>query len=958
MTKPVNDVAGNGRILLEELSAILDRRVRVATKGKETASTKKFCEETVTSDEKVACYRKEAHTLGDLSALCLSGGGIRSASFALGVLQGLAARGILSKFDYLSTVSGGGYTGAMLTAWVHRAGYERVEDELVNGASTEANVSPIQHLRRYSSYLSPATGMLSTDALTLFALYLRNLLLNWFVLIPIILLLIVALKLASQWAWSYEASSGTIAVFGLLAIACAGASIVDSLQQRPGWGDESSSSSRFISFELIPMLFAGCLISVAAMKIFQQSAETATTTTLLEPPGFALERLQGLGSVGGVTVIAACIYFIAAILALSFSPPRKQNSTTLNIRTAAFWVGPLVLGALTLSGAVVGYLVAKMTMSVGAVTQVGGWSMFLMICLGPPIFILAVFLAELLYCALTGNVRWGDAEREWLGRAAGYHARAAVVWSSCIAVVYLGSHVVNDLYANGRWPELSGLALGGGASGLLTSILGKSPSTSAVFRKGYSTLKNRSLNFVLGVSAALFVIILTSLLSAVVDSVVLDEPKAIWFDEADRHRTIDPLLVFLKYTAIVAVISSFLVNTNRFSLHGIYRNRLIRAFLGASKQRRTPNAFTDFDANDNLKISELWPNTKDSGKIPPQYLVQNMAMNIIATRELAWQERKALSFVATPYWCGCGEQELKTGQVRPDLRDAHGCYRKSNEYAGPISLGTAMTISGAAASPNMGYHSSPALSVLLTFFNVRLGAWLGNPSPAGNRTYTYRGPVLAGWPMLQEALGLTDGTKSYVYLSDGGHFDNLGLYEMIRRRCHFIVVSDAGSDPDFGFEDLGNAVRKISIDLNVDIEFRSLKMVARTSPPSEGPYFAIADIKYRDKDAKPGILLYIKPNYQGREPISVRSYALKAKVFPHESTVDQAFGESQFEAYRALGRFAVDNIDGSSGKPYADVQTFINTLAAASPPSGQASASIGSDHIASPVVLAKQAVSS
>ena len=591
MTKPVNDVAGNGRILLDELSAILDRREHLATKGKGPPLAKKLCQEAVSADEQVACYREEAHALGDLSALCLSGGGIRSASFALGVLQGLAARGILSKFDYLSTVSGGGYTGAMLTAWVHRAGYERVEDELVNGASSEANVSPIQHLRRYSSYLSPATGLLSTDALTLFALYLRNLLLNWFVLIPIILLLIVALKLVTQWAWSYEASSGAIAVFGLLAIACAGASIVDSLQQRPGWGDESSSRSRFISFELIPMLLAGCLISVAAMKIFQQPA-AVTATTLPESAGFALKRLQWLGSVGGVTVIAACIYFIAAILALSFSPPRKQNSTTLNIRTAPFWVGTLVLAALTLSGAIVGYLVAKMTMSVGGVTHFGGgWSMFLLICLGPPIFILAVFLAELLYCALTGNVRWGDAEREWLGRAAGYHARTAVVWSSSVAAVYLGSHFVTDLYANGKWPQLSGLALGGGASGLLTSILGKSPSTSAVFRKGYSTLKNRSMDFILGVSAALFVIILTSLLSAVVDGVVLDKAKAIWFDEADRHLTIDPLLDFFKYTAIVAVISSFLVNTNRFSLHGIYRNRLIRAFLGASKNivRRMPS---------------------------------------------------------------------------------------------------------------------------------------------------------------------------------------------------------------------------------------------------------------------------------------------------------------------------------------------------------------------------------
>lgn len=931
MTKPAHEVAGNGQVLLDELSAIIARRHHIATNGKGPPLERKFCEGAQSPEERVACYRKEAHGLGDLSALCLSGGGIRSASFALGVLQGLAARGILSKFDYLSTVSGGGYTGAMLTAWVHRAGYARVEDELVNGASSEADVSPIQHLRRYSSYLSPTTGLLSTDALTLFALYLRNLLLNWFVLIPIILLSIVSLKLVTQWAWSYEASSGAIAAFGLLAIACAGASIVDSLQQRPGWGDESSSRSRFVTFELIPMLLAGCLISVAAMKIFQQPAVTAAAVAPSDTAGFAWKYLQWLGPVGGVTIIAACIYFIAAILALSFSPPRKQNSTILNIRTARFRLGAAVLAALTLSGAIVGYLIAKMTTSVGGVSHAGGWDIFLLICLGPPIFILAVFLAELLYCALTGYVQWGDAEREWLGRAAGYHARTAVVWSTSVAAVYLGSHVVTDLYANGKWPELSGLALGGGASGLLTSILGKSPSTAAVIQKGYSTVKNRSVNFILGVSASIFIIILTSSLSAVVDAVVLGKAKAIWFDESDRYRTLRPLFDFFGYTALVAIVSSLFVNTNRFSLHGIYRNRLIRAFLGASRAQRTPNAFTDFDANDNLRICELWPNAPASDKTPPQYLVQNMAMNIIATRELAWQERKALSFVTTPLWCGCGEQELNTGQARPDLRDAHGCYRNSSEYAGPITLGTAMTISGAAASPNMGYHSSPALSVLLTFFNVRLGAWLGNPSPAGDRTYTYRGPVLAGWPMLQEALGLTDGTKSYVYLSDGGHFDNLGLYEMIRRRCHLIVVSDAGSDPDFGFEDLGNAVRKISIDLNVDIEFRSLKMVARTSPPSEGPYFAVADIKYRDKDAKPGLLVYIKPNYQGREPISVRSYALKAKVFPHESTVDQAFGESQFEAYRALGRFAVDNIDGNPGKPYADVRSFIDALAV--PPS-------------------------
>lgn len=131
-----------------------------------------------------------------------------------------------------------------------------------------------------------------------------------------------------------------------------------------------------------------------------------------------------------------------------------------------------------------------------------------------------------------------------------------------------------------------------------------------------------------------------------------------------------------------------------------------------------------------------------------------------------------------------------------------------------MSLGTAMTISGAAASPGMGYHSSPALSLLLTFFNVRLGARLGNPSYAGDRTYKLLGPFFAAKPMIQEAFGLTSDRKRYVYLSDGGHFENLGLYEMVRRRCHLIVVSDAGCDPACGLEDLGNALRNLNVDVN------------------------------------------------------------------------------------------------------------------------------------------------
>jgi hypothetical protein len=228
-------------------------------------------------------------------------------------------------------------------------------------------------------------------------------------------------------------------------------------------------------------------------------------------------------------------------------------------------------------------------------------------------------------------------------------------------------------------------------------------------------------------------------------------------------------------------------------------------------------------------------------------------------------------------------------------------YRRTAEYGGEksggLSLGTAMAISGAAVSPNQGYNSSPLIGFLLMLFNVRLGWWLGSPRTAA---YPLEGPRLSLSPALRELAGDTTDKSSWVYLTDGGHFENLGLYEMIRRRCRMIVVSDAGCDPRSTFEDLGNAVRKIYIDFGVSIDFEKLEIAARQNPPVPGLRFAIGTIKYPGSK-RPGWLLYLKPTYQGTERADVRSYASGHEDFPHESTTDQWFSESQLESYRALG---------------------------------------------------------
>jgi hypothetical protein len=209
----------------------------------------------------------------------------------------------------------------------------------------------------------------------------------------------------------------------------------------------------------------------------------------------------------------------------------------------------------------------------------------------------------------------------------------------------------------------------------------------------------------------------------------------------------------------------------------------------------------------------------------------------------------------------------------------------------------------------MGYHSSPSVTFLMTMFNVRLGWWLGNPGPEGDETYRHEGPAIAILPLVQETFGLTTDNRQYIHVSDGGHFENLGLYEMVRRRCRFIVISDAGRDPDFAFEDLGNAVRKISIDLGVPIRFERLDRLKRRPQDinqiaEDCDYHAVGEIDYQDADGdevKNGLILYIKTGYHGTESAGVRSYAMANLDFPHQSTANQWFSESQFESYRSLG---------------------------------------------------------
>jgi hypothetical protein len=410
------------------------------------------------------------------------------------------------------------------------------------------------------------------------------------------------------------------------------------------------------------------------------------------------------------------------------------------------------------------------------------------------------------------------------------------------------------------------------------------------------------------------------------------------------------LLALTGITAGLAFLLAWRIDVNEFSMHDFYKNRLVRAYLGASRPRseRRPNAFTGFDLGDDIKLVRLRtedPVCADLARTPPgtdpaslrdrrftkcsegdrreafksareglaplprgyagPFPLINAALNITRGEDLARQERKAESFVFTPLFCGyeysrCGTRQSGAGSQQYGYRPTRWYgYAKDDG----IALGTAVAISGAAANPSMGYHSSPAVAFLMTVFNARLGWWLGNP--IAKHMWMHASPRLGLFYLLKDLTSTATDRSDYVSLSDGGHFDNLGIYELVRRRCRFIIAVDAEADPGMAFDGLGNVIRQCRTDFGVEIRI-DLQQLRANADKRSAEHCAVGSIRYPEGDTTPegehtGVLVYLKASLTGDEPAEVLEYASRCKDFPHESTGDQWFSEAQFESYRQLG---------------------------------------------------------
>jgi len=884
---------------------------------------------------------EKADQLG-LFGLSLSGGGIRSATFNLGVLQTLARLKLLHRVDYLSTVSGGGYIGSWLSAMIHREGAIALVEDGLNPESIKRNTLPqkaIARLRTFSNYLTPQVSLLSADTWTLWTIWFRNTLLNLVILVACTAALVAAARGLRCLApfFPIEVAFGLCGVLMVMTAVWYG----KGLAAKP----------------VTPKLDDG---RVQRLVVCPAAGVSILGAFLIAKQAFPDTILWG----GAALSILFAYFCWQAKFRVCFEqqhPKQKQWFWLLWAATAAA------------SGFTTSALLHVTRMILESERGQGDYPWFVL-TLGPAMVMLAFTLGVMVTMGVMGR-DVPDDRREWSGRLAAWALIYTAAWALAFTAVNYGPGL---LRMGGAWVQRTVTAAWVGAT-IGSLMAGNSSKTDG------SESKNKGINamnvvavigpwvFLAGFFVAVSLgvhqltfdakrVTLPPMASAPAaaantaqatadgckitvtigsncccDNKKLPAPKTAWetywaemaaencwksftdWPNGGWHEGLGDLALIC---ALLGVFASWRVDINEFSLHHFYKNRLVRCYMGASRESRDPNPFTGFDARDDLRLNYL-----DIQEHQGPFHILNATLNLSSGRNLAWQERQGAPFIFTPVYSGydVGSNDSGTSASR---RARVGVAKSGNAYwptrllakmdvpdddpdkasdqkqTGGIMIGTAAAISGAAASPNQGFHTSTAVAFLMTVFNTRLGWWLGNTANPYWAQWT--SPIFGLPYTVMELFGSTTAENNFVNLSDGGFFDNMGLYELVRRRCKYIVVCDAEQDGDLNFGGITSAIRMCRTDFGVEIDL-PLEQIRKRSDGWSGVHAVKGTIRYKaptpNGQSSEGVLVYLKSSLTGREPADVIGYHRMSTDFPHESTGDQWFSESQFESYRKLGEY-------------------------------------------------------
>lgn len=820
---------------------------------------------------------------GDIAGLALSGGGVRSATFNLGVLQALAKSHCLRRFDFLSTVSGGGYIGCFLGRFYDRLRGEpfsvgrresvhppadRVEHELSAPDSPE-----IAWLRKHGNYIAPSgAGDVRFNA----AVILRNFLSVHFVVGALIFAL---LGLAN--AVRYGLFDKVLALQGL---------IIDKRDMPIGHLIEAAFgvfwSPWFVLFELIvlfvvvPRLIGYWMASQDEHERYQRP--TLRLVFILVAVLLFLGLHEGLSWEPVLVALSLLTAFVAVELAWRWGRKREQAVGTGGVATQRLRTR--------------NYL----TMDLGFALALGG----------------------IAFAFALVDTAGHSLQQSMLAQNRNYAAafgRIGALLAALIPIVrMLANFFVKEKPSGRRGPSFADRFKKEAFAGILALVLFAAPlifysfAAHAVYDGG-----NR---VKIGVAATLL---------ALVVSWILARREALPF-------------------------------INRSSLAETYAARLARAYLGASNPLRHHPTGANIDevmAGDDVASIQNYRPHETGGPLHLINLTVNQTVDFTSQR--GNRDRKGEAMAVSCLGVSVGKKwhsiwdETVTGQTThsqarrtlrtKDIGRLPGTEHPLVDLAGDpaqcaenLPLRKWMSISGAAIGPGRGQTTKLGTALLFGLANLRTGYWWdsgisdvsrdGFPALSFFRRLLFLLPPLfvTQSSLIFEWIARYPGPwERFWYISDGGFFENLGLYELVRRRVPRMLVCDAGADPAYQFEELGDLTRKVRIDFNARIvPLNQAEITALHGVPNSIGTFdelkpaidkddnvtalsrksgALFWVHYDTPPYQSSLLLYLKAKLTGDETPDVRNYYEAHRDFPHESTGDQFFEEDQWESYRKLG---------------------------------------------------------
>ncbi|MBW6526576.1 patatin-like phospholipase family protein [Sphingomonas sp. RHCKR7] len=884
--------------------------------------------------------------------VALSGGGIRSATFSLGVLRAMSRAGVLHRVDYLSTVSGGGYAGAfyrsLFVPTPMRGANAALESEKVEewcmARATSLGADPlgsnigrsaVEQLRQGGSFLSPNGP---SDNLYAALIAVRN----WAAVALVtgvallgLFLLVQLPRAALPWPSVrnlHEAVLTTRSAASPKVIAAESCSV----EMRNVEGDLRLRCRKAAAYAPRPQAAArttGPLLGAswlwfAALVLVPLWTGPVAWGYWLTRNGSRVPRRRLLRLLSGTTGIAILLAVVGA-LGVRFAGRADLTALAFGLLGASGAGAPLAYAAaLWRNSREEDVDVQDRPRSDDAAailaqenrirTKLSRWllkgtqAVLLLAALA-----LADDMGRIIYHLLLGDLPTGSDRLS-----------AAVFGSASVALIPAVRWLLKRM-DKGSLPDW--------------------PLIAALVRR-----------FAQALSLAIGVFLLGALLSAWSalsyalvwhGAPVATNGAATTWGTPEGMGWLNPAILAGLALLVALTLGRFHGFLNQSSLAFFYAGRLRKAYLGASNVERIAGGTApDLElANDEIELAAY----HHASVLAPLHLI-NVTINETTSRSsrVVQRDRKGKSLSISP-----------AGYVFTTRSPSDRAVAFSLFQGEQLPVSTWMGISGAAFSTGMGQLSSIGFSLLAGLSNLRLGYWWDSPFPGRISERRAVGqhqsavakftPAPAGADdlvqsyLLREIRGAYEGTHSNRwYLTDGGHYENTAAYELVRRRLRFVVLCDNGADPSYAFADLVNLIRKIRIDFEAETEFvdadeldrllGSGSAMRRTfgtldqlggeahAEHRSGPYAALARIRYLGLgDVKAGTppttLLLVKPRIAGAETPDVLRYKSANIEFPQQPTTDQFFDEAQWESYYRLGQllgdavFAVSPPDAAPG---------------------------------------------